>query len=157
MGHRPPCRYPIYPSRVSADNWSASPTPKPSAGIHQPPAGPCATRTSSVAPGCPALKAAGLPSIHFHDLRHTGNKITADAGANLRELMERMGHSSTKAALVYLHSTSERQHAIADAVNKQAKSALRKAKADTDAQGADATSSAQPSGTKVARRRGRAS
>lgn len=71
--------------------------------------------------------------------------------------MERMGHSSTKAALVYLHSTSERQHAIADAVNKQAKSALRKAKADTDAQGADATSSAQPSGTKVARRRGRAS
>ena len=49
-----------------------------------------------------------------------------------------MGHSSTKAALVYLHSTSERQHAIADAVGKQAKAALRKAKADkasTDAQG----------------------
>ena len=42
--------------------------------------------------------------------------------------MERMGHSSTKAALVYLHSTSERQHAIADAVSKHAKAALRKAK-----------------------------
>jgi hypothetical protein len=50
--------------------------------------------------------------------------------ANLRELMERMGHSSTKAALVYLHSTSERQHAIANAVGKQAKAALRKTKAD---------------------------
>jgi integrase len=39
----------------------------------------------------PALKAAGLPTIHFHDLRHTGNTLSADAGANLRELMERMG------------------------------------------------------------------
>jgi hypothetical protein len=28
--------------------------------------------------------------------------FTADAGANLRELMERMGHSSTRAALIYL-------------------------------------------------------
>jgi integrase len=44
----------------------------------------------------PALKAAGLPAIHFHDVRHTGNKFTADVGANLRELMERMGHSSTR-------------------------------------------------------------
>jgi hypothetical protein len=44
--------------------------------------------------------------------------------------MERMGHRSTRAALVYLHSTSQRQHAIADAVSKHAKAALRKAKAD---------------------------
>ncbi len=89
----------------------------------------------------PALKAAELPTIHFHDLRHTGNTFTADAGANLRELMERMGHSTTKAALVYLHSTSARQRAIADAVSKRAK--------------ADMTKSA--SGTKVARRRKTAS
>ena len=43
--------------------------------------------------------------MHFHDLRHTGNTLTATAGANLRELMTRMGHSSTRAALIYLHST----------------------------------------------------
>jgi integrase len=42
----------------------------------------------------PALARAGVPGIHFHDLRHTGNLLTADAGANLRELMERMGHST---------------------------------------------------------------
>jgi integrase len=41
--------------------------------------------------------AAGLPAMHFHDLRHTGNMLAADAGANLRELMERMGHSTTRA------------------------------------------------------------
>jgi len=51
----------------------------------------------------PALAAAGLPATHFHDLRHTGNTLTADAGGNFRELMERMGHRSTKAALVCLH------------------------------------------------------
>jgi hypothetical protein len=51
--------------------------------------------------------------MHFHDLRHTGNGLTANAGANLRELMTRMGHSSTGAALIYLHSTDERQREIA--------------------------------------------
>jgi integrase len=61
-----------------------------------------------------AVKAAGLPETHFHDLRHTGNNLTAQAGANLRELMERMGHSSTRAALIYLHATTERQRALAD-------------------------------------------
>jgi hypothetical protein len=34
--------------------------------------------------------------------RHTGNNLTAAAGANLRELMARMGHNSTRAALIYL-------------------------------------------------------
>jgi integrase len=38
----------------------------------------------------PALKAAGLPAIHFHDLRHTGNTLAGNAGASLRELMERI-------------------------------------------------------------------
>src|SRR5215471_8954612 len=41
---------------------------------------------------------AGLPRIHFHDLRHTGNQLAADAGASLRELMDRMGHSTARAA-----------------------------------------------------------
>ena len=64
----------------------------------------------------PALKKANLPAAHFHDLRHTGNTLTAHAGANLRELMARMGHSSTRAAMIYLHSTDERQREIADAL-----------------------------------------
>jgi integrase len=63
-----------------------------------------------------ALTAAGLPDIHFHDLRHTGNDLTGEAGASLRDLMERMGHSSTRAALIYQHSSVERQRALADAV-----------------------------------------
>lgn len=71
-----------------------------------------------------ALKKAGLPAMHFHDLRHTGNTLTAHAGANLRELMARMGHSSTRAAMIYLHSTDERQRAIADALGTLAATEL---------------------------------
>jgi integrase len=98
----------------------------------------------------PAVRQVGLAGVHFHDLRHTGNTLTADAGANLRELMERMGHSSTRAALVYLHSTSDRQRTIADAVGTAAKAALGKS-------GETPKGDATPSGTKVARRRGKAS
>jgi integrase len=39
----------------------------------------------------PALADVGLRGVRFHDLRHTGDTLTAGAGANLRELMERMG------------------------------------------------------------------
>ena len=48
----------------------------------------------------------------------------ATAGASLRELMERMGHSTSRAALIYLHSTDERQRALAEAVARQAQAAL---------------------------------
>jgi hypothetical protein len=56
-------------------------------------------------------KSVGLAHVHIHDLRHTGNQFTADAGANLKELMARMGHDSPRAALIYLHSSVERQRA----------------------------------------------
>ena len=77
----------------------------------------------------PALAASGL-DVHFHDLRHTGNQLVAEAGANLRELMDRMGHSTSRAALIYLHSTSERQHAPADAVAARVQSELGQAEED---------------------------
>jgi integrase len=63
-----------------------------------------------------AREAIGMPDLHFHDLRHTGNTLAAMTGAHLRELMERMGHSSTKSAMGYLHSTSERGRALAEAL-----------------------------------------
>ena len=72
----------------------------------------------------PALAAAGLADVHFHDLRHAGNVLAAAAGANLRELMERMGHSTTRAAIIYLHSTDERQRKVADALGDLARSEL---------------------------------
>ncbi len=74
----------------------------------------------------PALTAAGLTGVHFHDLRHTGNTLAANAGASLRELMDRMGHDSERAALIYLHGSDARQHAIADSLDKLARDELRR-------------------------------
>jgi integrase len=71
----------------------------------------------------PAVAKAGLPGIHFHDLRHAGNTLTE---VSLRELMDRMGHSSTRAALIYQHSSDERQRKLADAVGEAARAALGK-------------------------------
>jgi integrase len=65
-------------------------------------------------------KAVGLPEgFHFHDLRHTGNTLTAASGASTRELMHRLGHASMRAALIYQHATSERDREIADALGKR--------------------------------------
>ncbi len=68
-----------------------------------------------------ALAATGLDGVHFHDLRHAGNHLVAEAGANLRELMERMGHASSRAALIYLHSSDDRQRTLAEAVSERAR------------------------------------
>ncbi|MBG0824609.1 site-specific integrase [Planomonospora sp. ID91781] len=62
-------------------------------------------------------KKIGYPELHFHDLRHTGNTIAASSGASLRDLMERMGHDSVRAALIYQHRTTEADRKIADAMN----------------------------------------
>jgi len=86
-----------------------------------------------------------LPDLHFHDLRHTGNTMAAGQGANLRELMERMGHSSTRAALIYLHATRERDEKIAAGMGKALHEARKK------------RNGPRGSGTQRARRRGAAS
>jgi integrase len=91
----------------------------------------------------PALASVGLDGVHLHDLRHTGNQLTANAGANPKELMARMGHDSERAAMIYLHSSRERQRALADAVGEAAQAELVKSKRKTTA----------PKGTRRARNR----
>lgn len=63
-----------------------------------------------------ARETAGLPGLHFHDLRHTGGTLSAATGATLKELMARLGHSSVRAAMIYQHATRDRDKAIADAL-----------------------------------------
>src|SRR5215467_14173911 len=47
------------------------------------------TVSGSISRPPPGALSSSLPPIHFHDLRHTGNTLTAEAGANLRELIRR--------------------------------------------------------------------
>jgi integrase len=70
-----------------------------------------------------ALKDAKVRQVHFHDLRGTGNQFAADDGATLRELMERMGHSSPRAAMIYLHVSKGRSRHIADKLNSRLREA----------------------------------
>jgi integrase len=63
-----------------------------------------------------ACEQAGVPGFHFHDLRHVGGTLAAATGASLKELMARLGHSSTRAAMIYQHATKDRDEAIAKAL-----------------------------------------
>ena len=73
-----------------------------------------------------ATTAAGLSGFHFHDLRHTGNVLAGEAGATLRELMDRMGHATTRAALIYQHRSTQRDKIIADEISKRAQAELKR-------------------------------
>ena len=46
----------------------------------------------------------------------------------MRELMDRMGHSTAQAAMVYLHGSDERQRVIAESINKVAAAELRRSR-----------------------------
>jgi integrase len=56
----------------------------------------------------------------FHDLRHTGQTMAAAAGANLADLMRRLGNSSSVAALRYLHAVEGRDKEIAQNLSRMA-------------------------------------
>ncbi|MEU8344697.1 site-specific integrase [Spirillospora sp. NPDC048832] len=87
-----------------------------------------------------AVETLGLPNLHFHDLRHTGNTLAAQSGASLRDLMDRMGHDSVRAAMIYQHATSEAGRAIADALN---------AKIEAERDGGDDDEDGGPTGVLV--------
>ncbi|WP_082514673.1 site-specific integrase [Frigoribacterium sp. Leaf164] len=55
-----------------------------------------------------ARLAAGLPALHFHDLRHVGLTMMAETGAPLSVLKHRAGHGTVQAAMNYQHRAAER-------------------------------------------------
>ena len=62
----------------------------------------------------------GRDDLRFHDLRHTGQTLAALAGATEAELMQRMGHSTTSASRIYMHSTTDHSRAVAAALSELA-------------------------------------
>lgn len=61
----------------------------------------------------PARDAAGRPDLRFHDLRHTGAVLAAQSGATLADLMGRLGHSTSGAAMRYQHTAEARDLELA--------------------------------------------
>jgi integrase len=66
----------------------------------------------------PAVKAAGVEGLRVHDLRHTAGTLATAAGGSLREVMDRLGHSTTVAAVRYQHVMADRDAAIARELNR---------------------------------------
>jgi integrase len=64
-----------------------------------------------------ARRKVGLDDLTFHDLRHTGQTLAAQAGATMADLMRRLGHASMAAAKRYLHTVEGRDREIAKALS----------------------------------------
>ncbi len=68
----------------------------------------------------PALKAIGREDMRIHDLRHFAGTMAARAG-NLPETMQRLGHSTAKASLLYQGIASGRAEEVADTLSRLAR------------------------------------
>lgn len=58
---------------------------------------------------------AGLPGLRFHDLRHTFASMMLDAGADIVDVQQALGHTQLKTTAVYLHLTEGRKKDMANA------------------------------------------
>lgn len=65
----------------------------------------------------PARDAIGRPELHLHDLRHAAGTMAAATGATPRDIMARIGHSSTRAAAKYQHTIQSRDAALAQGLD----------------------------------------
>lgn len=72
-----------------------------------------------------ACSAAGVrDDLRFHDLRHLAGTSAATAGASVKEIMARLGHSSPEASLRYLKVSERRDGEIADKIQARMTSEL---------------------------------
>jgi len=72
-----------------------------------------------------ARERVGLPTAHFHDVRHTSLTLTASF-ATPRENMARGGHSTMQAAMRYQHATEQRDSIVAGQASAALLSAVSK-------------------------------
>ncbi len=68
-----------------------------------------------------ARQLAGRPDLRWHDLRHTGQSLAARAGAGIKELQDRAGHSTTKAAVRYIHKYADSDQRVAESLDALAR------------------------------------
>lgn len=67
-----------------------------------------------------ARRAVGRDDLRWHDLRHTGATLAAQAGASIRELQHRLGHTTYAAAMRYQHASADRDREIASRLSELA-------------------------------------
>ena len=81
-----------------------------------------------------AREVIGKPGLQWHDLRRTAATLGAQAGATVREMQSRLGHSTPTMALDLQGATAEQDRRIADLLQEEVQAA----------QAAGATHGSQP-------------
>lgn len=94
----------------------------------------------------------GVQGMTFHSLRHLSATLAAQAGATIKELQDRLGQSSARAAMIYQHAAVDRDRQLAEAIGK---AATAKAKAKTKQAQAGLGSGHGEGGTVIALRTAR--
>lgn len=61
-----------------------------------------------------ARRAVDREDLRWHDLRHTGAALAARAGASIREIQHRLGHTTYAAAMTYQHTSAEQDRDLAE-------------------------------------------
>ena len=69
-------------------------------------------------------KAAGLPGLRFHDLRHTHITHAVESGVPIEVVMAQVGHLSAEMTRYYTHLGSNAKHAAVAAVQAKGAAAL---------------------------------
>lgn len=70
----------------------------------------------------PAVTAAALSPLRFHDLRHTCASLAIAAGADIKVLQQMLGHASAALTLdLYGHLFSGQAQSVADCLDKMAR------------------------------------
>jgi integrase len=83
----------------------------------------------------PALKSIGRETATHHHLRHFAGTMTARVGGSVSETMARLGHSTSRASLMYQAAVDERQAVIAEALSALATATTKAGGADDAASG----------------------
>ena len=66
----------------------------------------------------PALKAAGVPMMRVHDMRHSHASMLLNAGASIKAVSHRLGHSSVELTLrTYTHCLHDADDTLAVQTN----------------------------------------
>lgn len=112
----------VIPPHIRADvkaHLDAHTKPESNALLFVPSRGGCHLDNKTFADSYlkPALKSIGRGSATHHHLRHFAGTMTARVGGSVSETMARLGHSTSRASLMYQAAVDERQAVIAEALS----------------------------------------
>lgn len=63
-----------------------------------------------------ARESAGMPHVHFHDLRHSTASLLANAGEDLHTISKILGHSTTRMSERYSHIKVDKQRSALERI-----------------------------------------